>query len=90
MARWKYDERGNLVETRLYGTDEQLKEDKDGLAMVRLKYDERGNPVEQRYYGTDERLKENKYGVAIYRREVEFLGKLKKEVHFDKNGEVIK
>ena len=44
IVRWKYDENGNTIEGRYFGTDEQLKERKDlGIAIVRAKYDEKGN-----------------------------------------------
>jgi len=45
IVRWKYDEQGNKVEERYFGTDEQLKENKFGFAIIRLKYDEQGHLV---------------------------------------------
>ena len=88
--RWKYDEKGNLVETSCY-EDRRGKhpyESINGVAIRRHKYDERGNLIEARFYDSDTHLVESKdKGVAITRRKYDDCGRLVEKSFFGKDGQ---
>lgn len=83
----KQDESGERkVETNSYGLDENLKEDRRGIATYRWKYNDKGNLVEKSCHGIDGKLKENSEdGVAIVRYTYSENGRLLSKTNFRLN-----
>lgn len=83
-AKFKRDERGNLVE--IVSLDADLKpivSKRFGAAYRVNAFDDQGNQLESRMLDPQRRLMRDKDGVAIYRRQYDPLGRCIEETYFD-------
>jgi pimeloyl-ACP methyl ester carboxylesterase len=84
--RFRYDQRGNEIETEFLDSDGARVFSNEGYAIVRTKFDSAGNEIEYSYFDTAEKPTLNKDGFATVRMEYDNRGNLTKYSYFDLNG----
>lgn len=84
--RYKYDNRGNIVELSFYGTDGNLCLAAEGAAVVKRQYDEKGYQIKESYFGLDRKPCALVTGVSYCMVERDAKGKLLTMSFYDING----
>jgi hypothetical protein len=92
VAQYKrqYNADGQPVEERRFGADGDLKNDKNGMAIVRWKYDSLGNRTEVAYFDAEGNPAEDpESGAAAVRLEYNEAGEVVGTTGFDAEGNVV-
>ena len=82
----EYDETGNIITERYYGTDFQPAICKNGYEMIRKEYNEEKLVIKETYFNHNEQPMINKKGVYQTAYEYNENGKIIKENYFDGEG----
>lgn len=84
-----FDENGNSVEERHYGSGSDLEENSDGVAVYRSRYDANGNTIELLKFGADGMIRLDKNGAAGWQSEYDLEGRKTELRTVDGGGRVI-
>lgn len=95
ISQSNYDEYGNEIEIKYYGTDFKLIRLEYGYSSIQIDYDKNGNLVEKRYYGIDNNLigyrnrKGMGGGYSITRYKYDEKGNLLEQSFYDTNNKLM-
>ncbi len=84
-----FDDRGNLVQARLFGPDGEPMADRQGIALVQARYDELGNLAELTTYDELGKLKANPSGIARTIWAYDALGNMTEIATYGPRGELL-